>query len=174
MTGTRKSKCKQVFGRFLCHHSISNMVKLVWDGNAIVALFSKVVAASSQLRFHWKYSYWGLKVWCRCITDLRNKTVVNWTSSYCLCDIVVTKASSHEVLKFPPYRGVCIIEALFDMYLWDQQNCPWSRDVSIRRWGLTVGLIIVNILRIHQLFLYKDLSLWCFVFYFSFYVNCRR
>lgn len=43
-----------------------------------------------QLRFHWKYSYRGLKAWCRCIIDLHNKTIVFWTSSHCLCVIVVT------------------------------------------------------------------------------------
>ena len=49
MTGTRKSKCKQAFGRFLCHHSISNIVKLVWDGKVIAASAIGIVATSISL-----------------------------------------------------------------------------------------------------------------------------
>ena len=41
--------CSTLFGTFLCHLCTTNIVKLHWNGNAIIALICKIVASSKAV-----------------------------------------------------------------------------------------------------------------------------
>ena len=69
-------KGRSFFGRFLCRHCMTNAVKVDWNGNAIVTLITKIVAAS----------IWPISIVVattisseKPIQRLKGKAISNWT-----------------------------------------------------------------------------------------------